>query len=159
MGKKIIIESDDSVEVKKVEKNIYKNNNSNKKNNCFIKWLIYMIGYAVVLITVSFFFKSFTINMNYFGLYALLASIIIFILNETIKPVIKYITLPLTIISWGLLYPLTNVIILYLTGFILGSSNFHISSFFAAFFISIFISLLNILMEGLVLKPITGRVK
>ena len=157
MGKKIIIESDDNGVIKKVERNTYKRNKL--INNRFIEWLIYMVGYAIVLITVSFFFKSFTINMNNYGLYALLASIIIYILNQTIKPVITWMTLPITILSWGLLYPITNVIILYLTSFILGSNNFHISNIFAAFFIAIFISLLNILMEGLVLKPITRNVR
>lgn len=158
MGKTIIIDSKDNGEIKKVEKNIHNKNNKLFKKQ-FIQWLIYMIGYAIVLITVSFLFKSFTINMDYYGLYALISSIIIYILNQTIKPVIRYITLPLTILSWGLLYPITNVIILYLTSYILGSNNFRINSFLAAFVIAIVISLLNILMEGLVLKPITRKVR
>lgn len=142
-----------------------KSTDTNKKirykrliNNKFIEWIIYMIGYAIVLATVSVLFKSFEINNNYFGLYALLASIIIYILNQTVKPVLTYITLPLTVISWGLFYPIINVIILYLTSFILGN-NFKISGFVAPFFIAIVISLLNILMEGLILKPITKRRK
>ena len=128
-------------------------------NNRFIEWLIYMFGYAIVLITVSVLFSSFEINNRYFGLYALLASIIIYILNQTIKPVLTFITLPITVISWGLLYPISNVIILYITSFILGKNNFNISGIFAPFFIAIVISFLNILMEGLVLKPMTKRRK
>ena len=128
-------------------------------NNRFIEWLIYMLGYAIVLITVSVLFSSFEINNQYFGLYALLASIIIYILNQTIKPVLTFITLPITVLSWGLLYPISNVIILYITSFILGKNNFNISGIFAPFFIAIVISLLNILMEGLVLKPMTKRRK
>ena len=128
-------------------------------NNRFIEWLIYMFGYAIVLITVSVLFSSFEINNQYFGLYALLASIIIYILNQTIKPVLTFITLPITVLSWGLLYPISNVIILYITSFILGKNNFNISGIFAPFFIAIVISLLNILMEGLVLKPMTKRRK
>ena len=128
-------------------------------NTRFIEWIIYMIGYAIVLITVSVLFSSFEINNQYFGLYALLASIIIYILNQTIKPVLTFITLPITVLSWGLLYPISNVIILYITSFILGKNNFNISGIFAPFFIAIVISLLNILMEGLVLKPMTKRRK
>ena len=128
-------------------------------NNRFIEWIIYMIGYAIVLITVSVLFSSFEINNQYFGLYALLASIIIYILNQTIKPVLTFITLPITVLSWGLLYPISNVIILYITSFILGKNNFNISGIFAPFIIAIVISLLNILMEGLVLKPMTKRRK
>ena len=126
-------------------------------NNRFIEWLIYMLGYAIVLITVSVLFSSFEINNKYFGLYSLLASIIIYILNQTIKPVLTFITLPLTVLSWGLLYPISNVIILYITSFTLGKDNFNISGIFAPFIIAIVISLLNILMEGLVLKPMTKR--
>lgn len=127
-------------------------------NNKFVEWIIYMIGYAIVLITVSVLFKSFEINNQYFGLYALLASIIIYVLNQTIKPILTYITLPLTVLSWGLFYPIVNVVILYITNFILGD-NFKITGYIAPFFIAILISLLNILMEGLIIKPITKRTK
>lgn len=125
-------------------------------NNKFTRWLIYMIGYAIVLVTVSVLFSSFEINNEYFGFYALLGSIIIYILNQTIKPVLTYITLPITVLTLGLFYPIVNVAILYITSFILGA-NFKITGFIAPFFIAIVISLLNILMEGLILKPITKR--
>ena len=156
--KKIIIDSSDAAEIKKVERVKKNTSNGNQKliNNGLFEWIIYMIGYALVLLVVSKLFKSFYINTSYFGVYALLASIIIYALNETIKPFINYITLPVTILSYGLLYPLTNVIILYLTSFFLGK-NFMIKGIIPAFIIAIFISLLNILMEGLVIKPIINR--
>lgn len=156
MKKKIIIDSEENAEIKKVERNIHKDNYKRIINNKYIEWLIYMIGYAIVLLIVSKLFNSLYINTSHFGIYALLAAIIIYILNETIKPVLKFITLPLTIISWGLLYPLSNVIILYLTSLILGK-NFIIKGFIPAFIIAIFISFLNILMEGLVVKPIINK--
>lgn len=157
MKKRIIINSDETVEIKKIERNNDRYQYNKLINNSFIEWLIYMIGYAIVLITVSVLFSSFEINNKYFGIYALLASIIIYILNQTIKPVLTYITLPITVLSWGLFYPIINVIILYITSFILGKNNFQITGFIAPFFIAIVISLLNILMEGLILKPITKR--
>lgn len=154
MKKKITIDSEETIEIK-VEK---QNEKKYKKliNNRFVEWLIYMIGYAIVLVTVSVLFSSFEINNQYFGLYALLASIIIYILNQTIKPVLTYITLPITVLSWGLFYPIINVVILYITSFVLGD-NFKITGLITPFFIAIIISLLNILMEGLVIKPITKR--
>lgn len=154
MKKKIIIETNDDAFVKQV-----KINKKNKKliNNKFVEWLMYMIGYAIVLIAVSVMFPSFTINNKYFGLYSLLASIISYILNQTIKPVLTYITLPLTVLSWGLLYPISNVIILYITSFILGKENFNITGLIAPFFIAVMISILNIIMEGFILKPITKK--
>ena len=127
-------------------------------NNKLIEWLIYMIGYAIVLITVSVLFSSFEINNKYFGVYALLASIIIYILNQTIKPVLTYITLPITVLSWGLFYPIINVFILYITSFILGD-NFQIQGFILPFIIAVVISFLNLLMEGMVIKPIIHKSK
>ena len=81
--------------------------------NKFIEWLLYMICYAIVLITVSIMFDSLYISNKFFGLYAFLAAVIIYILNQTIKPVLFYITLPVTALTWGLFYPLINVLILY----------------------------------------------
>ncbi len=157
MKKKIVIDSPDNAEIKEVKRNVYKDNYHKLVNNKFVEWLIYMLGYAIVLITVSSLFSSLKINMSHFGIYAFLAAIIIYVLNQTIKPFLNYLTLPITMISWGLLYPLSNVIILYLTSFILGKNNFSIEGFITPFFIAIFISFLNILMEGFIIKPIIAR--
>ena len=130
----------------------------NKKliNNKFIEWIIYILGYSLILITVSVLFKSLEINNEYFGLYPLLASIIIYILNKTIKPILTHITLPLTVLTLGLFYPIINVLILYITSLILGN-NFNIEGFLIPFLIAIIISFLNILMEGIIIKPIQKR--
>ena len=130
-------------------------------NNKFFEWLLYMLGYTIVLITVSVLFKEhFYINPKHFGVYAFLASIIIYILNQTIKPVLVYITLPITALTMGLFYPIINVLILYLASFLLGS-NFQIKGIILPFLIAIIISVLNMFMEGMIIKPIIykGREK
>lgn len=128
-------------------------------NNKFFEWMLYMIGYAIVLIAVSIMFsKSFYISNQYYGLYAIFASIIIYILNQTIKPVLVYLTLPITALSMGLFYPLINVFILYITSFILGD-KFIIQGIFIPFIIAILISILNMFMEGMIIKPIIYRGK
>ena len=124
--------------------------------NKFIEWLLYMICYAIVLITVSIMFDSLYISNNFFGFYAFLAAVIIYILNQTIKPVLFYITLPVTALTWGLFYPLINVLILYITSFILGD-KFELKGIIIPFFIAILISIFNILMEGLIIKPIIRK--
>ena len=124
--------------------------------NRFFEWLLYKIGYAIILILMSIMFKSLTISSEYYGLYALIASIIIYVLNQTIKPILFYLTLPLTAISLGLFYPLINVANLYITSFILGD-KFQIKGIIIPFFIAILISFMNILMEGLVIKPIINN--
>lgn len=126
-------------------------------DNKFFEWLLYMVGYAVVLIAVSVMFsKTFYINNQYYGLYALIAAIIIYVLNQTIKPILFYITLPITALTFGLFYPIINVLILYITSFILGS-NFQINGFVLPFVIAILISILNMFMEGMIIKPIIHK--
>ena len=99
------------------------NYNSNRRKlikNKFFEWVLNIICYSIILITMSVLFKSLKISNEYYGLYALLAAIIIYFLNQTIKPVLFFITLPITAITMGLFYPLINVLILYITSFILG---------------------------------------
>lgn len=122
--------------------------------NKVINFIISLVCYAIVLIMVSLLFDSFYINSKYFGLYAVIAALIINILNKTIKPVLVVMTLPINILTMGLTYPIVNMIVLYITSFIMGN-NFNISGFFTAFFASILISIFNIFMDGLIIKPIT----
>ena len=152
MGKKIIIIDE--------ENNSSKNNRFKRLvNNKLFEWILYMIGYAIVLISVSFLFqKSFYIDNHYYGLYAFLAAVIIYILNQTIKPVLFYITLPITALTMGLFYPILNVFVLYLTSFILGS-HFQIYGFFLPIIIAVVISILNMFMEGMIIKPIIHKGK
>ena len=106
---------------------------NNLVKNKFVNFIISLVCYALVLILVSMLFKDFYINNKYYGLYAVIAALIIDILNKTIKPVLVVMTMPLTAITLGLSYPIVNMIILFLTSFIMGN-NFNITGFFTAFF-------------------------
>ena len=146
LKKRIIIED--------VQNSSNKNHFQRLVGNKFFEWLLYMLGYAIVLIAVSCIFgKSFYISNQYYGLWAFLAAIIIYILNQTIKPILFYLTLPITALTFGLFYPIINVFILYLTSFILGE-QFQIYGYILPFVIAIFISVLNMFMEGMIIKPI-----
>lgn len=150
MKKRIVIEEFDNT-----------NNNLINKlvSNKFAKWLLYMVCYAIVLVTVScMFHKTFYISNQYYGLYAVIAAIVIYILNQTIRPILFYLTLPITALTMGLFYPIINVLILYITSFILGD-KFQIHGFILPFIIAIVISVLNILMEGMIIKPIINKEK
>ena len=127
---------------------------NNLVKNKFVNFIISLVCYALVLILVSMLFKDLYINNKYYGLYAVIAALIIDILNKTIKPVLVVMTMPLTAITLGLSYPIVNMIILYLTSFIMGN-NFNITGFFTAFFASILISIFNMFMDGFIIKPIT----
>ena len=119
-----------------------------------IEWLIGMVGYALILIAVSLLFpKTLQIDSNLFGLWALVAAIITFILNKTIKPILFWLTLPITGLTLGLFYPFLNVFILYIVSFLL-QEHFQIHGIGMAFLIAIIISNMNMLMDTIVLKPL-----
>lgn len=150
MKKQIIIEEDVQQKRKKFHRLI---------GNKFFEWLLYMFCYAIVLIAVStMFHKTFYISNEYYGLYALLAAVIIYLLNQTIKPVLFYLTLPITALTFGLFYPIINVLVLYITSFILGS-KFQLHGFVLPFIIAVVIAILNMFMEGMIIKPILYKRK
>ena len=133
------------------------NDNKKIKINHFIQWLIYMIGYALILVINSLLFRNtMQIDNSYFGLWALIAAILIFILNKTIKPIIVWLTIPLTALTLGIFYPFINVFILNIVDFILGS-HFNISGLFMSFIVACSISFLNIIIDKIVLNPLLGK--
>jgi len=125
-----------------------------KKINKYLDWLIRMLGYTLVLITVSLIFKNtIIIDNEYFGLWGFIAVLIIFVLNRTIKPILVWLTLPLTALTLGLFYPLINVLILKITDFIL-MEHFEINGIFFVFIVSIIISIMNAIMDSLIINTL-----
>ncbi len=120
----------------------------------FIDWLIKMIGYAIILFITSCIFKeTLHIDNNYFGLWSLLAAIIIYLLNKTLKPILIWLTIPITGLTLGLFYPFINLIILKIVSLVL-YPHFYITGIFYAIFASILISLLNVFLEEFILNKI-----
>lgn len=130
---------------------IIMNNKTNKPRfNYFIDWLMHMVGYALVLIMVSILFKNtIQIDNSWFGFWAFLASILIYLLNKTIKPILVWLTLPITGLTLGLFYPFINVFILYIVSWILGT-HFAINGIFMCFIVALFISLMNLFMDSII---------
>ena len=80
---------------------------------------------------------------------ALIAAIAIGLANATIGLFIKIITLPLTVVTFGIFWLVINGIMLKLaSAFVPG---FHIRSFGAAFWGAIVLSIVNMLLKRLVL--------
>lgn len=119
----------------------------NKKIRNLMDWLCHLIGYTLVLIITSLIFpKNLFVDSNHFFIWGFVAILIIYIFNKTIKPLLFWVTIPLTAITMGLFYPIINVFILKLTDLILGS-HFQITGIFSLFFVSIIISILNTIMD------------
>ena len=120
---------------------------------------IYIVGYALILIIMSVIFNdTIQIDNSYLGIWGLLISLVIYILNKTIKPIIVKLTLPITGLTLGIFYPCINVFILKIVDFIF-VNHLTIKGFLIPFFIAILISLMNILMDEMLIKPILKKGK
>jgi putative membrane protein len=127
--------------------------------NKYLDWFIHIMGYTLVLITVSVIFpNTIMIDNQFFGLWVILAVIIIYVLNKTVKPILFWLTLPLTALTLGLFYPLTNVFVLYLTSWVL-MGKFEIEGFGMIFLVSIIISVMNAIMDNIIIDTFLKRGK
>lgn len=133
-------------------------NNNKARINKIVDWTIHIVLYALVLLFISFVVGEphFKISGQYFGLWAVVSSVIIYGLNKTVRPILFYLTLPITGLTLGLFYPFLNVIILYITSYIMGA-KFTVEGIFPIFLIAIVISILNIMLESIFSETILKR--
>lgn len=110
------------------------------------KWLLHVVLNAVAIIAVAQLFESFIVEGF---LAALIASLILSVLNAIVRPILVVLTLPITVISLGLFLFVINAITLSITAWLMGSS-FVIDGFGIAILSAIIISLLNLMLSQLV---------
>ncbi|MCI8330524.1 MAG: phage holin family protein [Bacilli bacterium] len=135
---------------------IYKNGREIKtitKKDSLTTMILELIVSALTLMLASTIFKGFYIE-NF--MYAILTALLISVLNAVVRPFLIMLTLPLTILSFGLFYPVVNLIILKLASALMGDS-FIIKGWFLPFFIAIFISIVTETLNTIIIKPIRER--
>ena len=79
---------------------------------------------------------------------ALIAPIVIGLINATLGLIVKILTLPLTLITLGVFWLVINALMLQLAAAIV--PGFHVGGFFSAFFGAIVLSLVNMLLRALI---------
>jgi len=82
---------------------------------------------------------------------ALIAAIVIGLVNATLGLFLKVITFPLTILTLGVFWFVINAVMLELASVFV--PGFHIRSFAAAFWGGIVLTLVNVLLKWLVMPP------
>jgi len=107
-------------------------------NNGLGKLIIHWIVSALFLYVLSFLFSGIVIDGV---MAALIAAIVLGLINATLKPVLQIISLPITIISLGVFYLIVNGLMLLLVSALV--PGFSVSGFWTAFFAAIVLSLLN----------------
>lgn len=121
----------------------------------FIDWVLHMIGYTLVFIGVTSFFKSIYIDSDHLIIWSAIIVLVIYILNKTVKPILVTLTIPITGLTLGLFYPFINLFILKLVDWILGK-HFQLYNFWIALLVSILLSIINLIMDGIIKHLIKG---
>lgn len=114
---------------------------------------ISILVYAIVLLLASNLFRGIYVE-NFF--YAIISALILSLLNSTIKPILIFWTLPLSIVTFGITYPIVNMIILKLCDILMGNA-FGVSGFFSTFIVAIFISGMRMLLDQMITKKVGKR--
>lgn len=112
----------------------------------FMRWLISIFLNSIALIVVAYLFESF--HVESFGT-AILASVILAILNVFVKPILIILTLPITLITLGLFLFVINAITLMIAQSFL-SPDFAIDGFGMAILAAIIISIINTVLTEFV---------
>lgn len=106
-----------------------------------VNWFLSALCLMIVAHVVSGF------HIQSFGT-ALLASLVIGLINGTIGLVLKVVTFPLTLVTFGLFLFVINALMLYLAGSIV--PGFFVASFGTALLAAIVLALLHIVLRHLV---------
>lgn len=106
-----------------------------------LSWLLS----AIALLVVSYLVPGFHVE----GFKAaLIAAVVIGLINATLGAIVKLITLPLTLLTLGVFWWIVNALMLMLASKLL-APGFEVSGFFAAFLGAIVLSLVNMVLRKL----------
>ncbi len=126
--------------------------------NKIFESLLYIVGYTISFIIVTNLFDSVYIDIGHYLIYSILIVIILSLLNKTIKPILVTLTIPITGVTLGVFYLFINLFMLKLTDWIFGK-HFQLENIFVAFFVAVLLSIVNFLIENIIIKPIIKGVK
>ena len=112
-----------------------------------MRWILHWILNAVALLVVSHYVEGFDVS-NFVS--ALIAVIVIGLLNATLGLLLKFITLPLGILTFGLFFLVINAVILWFSSkFVPG---FSVTTFKAAFLGALALAVIHLLFGFLFVK-------
>lgn len=109
-----------------------------------MRWLAHIVINAVLLLALAGYFDSIYLSSVWA---ALVASVLLSFLNTFVRPLLILLTLPVTVLTFGLFLFVINAITLAMTAWVMGSS-FDIGGFSNALFASLAISLFHLIIES-----------
>jgi putative membrane protein len=107
-----------------------------------------ILGYLLIN-TLSIFAVSYILSGIEVGSLttALIVAVVMAILNVTLKPLLIIITIPLTVITFGLFLFVVNVLVLYAAAYLI--DDFQIAGFWWALLFSLLVSFVNSVLYGI----------
>jgi putative membrane protein len=110
-----------------------------------VSLLLHWVISALSLMIVAYIFPG--IQLQGMGA-ALIAPIVIGLINATLGLILKIITLPLTILTLGIFWLIINAVMLQLAAAIV--PGFYVAGFVSAFFGAIVLSIVSMILRSLV---------
>lgn len=108
-----------------------------------MRWVAGILINALLFIALSGYFTGLEVDSVSS---AIIASIILSILNVLVRPILIILTLPITFVTLGLFLFVINALTLMLTDNIMGS-HFEMSGFGMALLISVIMALVNLILQ------------
>lgn len=109
-----------------------------------LRWLINTLGlFLVVTLVPGFHYRS-IVSLA-------IAALVLGLLNAVVKPILRFLTMPLTIITLGLFLIILNAIVLELAAWL--SPGFRVDNFIAAIFGAIVLSIVSWMTSHIGRKP------
>jgi len=106
------------------------------------KWIINLLISAGAVYFAAWILEGIHIN-NFIT--AIIVALILGFLNRFVKPVLKILTIPVTIITLGLFLLVLNVLMVYIADWFI--SGFSVEGFWSALFFALIVGLINSLLK------------
>lgn len=111
-------------------------------------WIAGVVVKAILFVALAGYFPGLHVDSFF---YAVMASLVLSVLNLIVRPVLVFLTLPITMISLGLFLFVINAITLLMTDSIMGHS-FEIESFGLALVVAVIMAFVNMILQWTILK-------
>ncbi|WP_058306747.1 phage holin family protein [Gracilibacillus massiliensis] len=111
-----------------------------------MRWILSLVFNALALMLIDYLFEGFMIDGF---VVALIAAVILAVLNVIVKPILVLLTLPVTILTLGLFLFVINAVTLWLTQMLLGD-KFTIEGFGTAIIAAILFSIMNLIINKII---------
>jgi putative membrane protein len=111
-----------------------------------MNFIVKLILSAIAVLITAWLLPGVSIAGNSFFTAFILAIVLAF-LNAVLKPILVFLTIPVTILTLGLFYLVINALIIILAAKLV--DGFHVSGFFTALLFSLVLSLIASILDGL----------